>query len=282
MSGIDVFGRNVDYYAAYDEITGINSASPILVQGVKVGKVTEIMLDPAKSDKVILKLSIKRRYEIPTDSKVRIFSPDLMSSMAIGLDLGESSTTLKAGDRIESYVEPDLMSLASDKLVEITDMISQLGGELTKAMESVNAMLSDNKESINSTMSNLNDISGDMSSLLSSQNKNIENAIDGLSKFSTSLGDNAQNIDEILANLSALSEELAEANIASSLGTTLAELNTTLDKVNSAEGSAGLLLSDEQLYNNLAALSASLNELFIDMQSNPKRYVHFSLFGSKE
>ncbi len=282
LSGIDIFGNTANYYVAYDEITGINSASPILIQGVKVGKVTEIILEPEKSDKVTVKLSIKKRYKIPADSYAKIFSPGLMSSMAIGLELGSSSNHLQNGDTISSKVELGIMDLAADKLVEVTDMVSVLGAELTVAMNSINELISGNKGNIDTTLSSLSKISSDMASLLDSQSSNIEQTVEGFTKLSTSLGENSQDIDDIINNLSALSSELSQADLATSLSTTLEELNSTLSKINSAEGSVGKLINDEELYTNLAAVGGSLNELLIDMQANPKRYVHFSLFGSKE
>lgn len=282
LSGIDIFGRNVDYYASYDKISGINNASPVMIQGVKVGTVTEIILDPATSDKVTLKLSIKRRYQIPENSSAKIYSPGLMSSMAIGLSLGDSPTMLASGDTIAAEYEVSIMDVASEKLLEITDQFSTISQELTHTLSAVNELLDGSSENIESMIANLNSTSANISKMLSSQRGNIENAVESLSKFSSTLGDNSENFENIIENLTTLSDELTEAQIASSLSSTLEELNSTLAKVNSAEGSAGLLLNDEQLYDNLAAVSGSLNELLIDMQSNPKRYVHFSLFGSKD
>ncbi len=281
LSGIDIFSRNVEYYAHYDKISGISSASPILIQGVKVGKVTEIVLNPSQSDKVVLKLSLKRQYQIPNNSVAKIYSPGLMSSMAIGIDLGDSPIMLEKGDTIATEEEINLMDVASEKLMDVTTQIAEISEELTKTLRSVNGLLDESGDNINATIANLNSISGRLSRLLATQSANIENAVEGISQLSTTLGENSENIDQVINNLNALSEELAQAEIGTSLGATLAELNTTLGKINSAEGSAGKLLNDEELYENLSAVSGSLNELIIDMQSNPKRYVHFSLFGSK-
>ncbi len=281
LSGIDIFSRNVEYYAHYDKISGISSASPILIQGVKVGKVTEIVLNPSQSDKVVLKLSLKRQYQIPNNSVAKIYSPGLMSSMAIGIDLGDSPIMLEKGDTIATEEEINLMDVASEKLMDVTTQIAEISEELTKTLRSVNGLLDESGDNINATIANLNSISGRLSRLLATQSANIENAVEGISQLSTTLGENSENIDQVINNLNALSEELAQAEIGTSLGATLAELNTTLGKINSAEGSAGKLLNDEELYENLSAVSGRLNELIIDMQSNPKRYVHFSLFGSK-
>ncbi len=281
MSGIDVFGRNVDYYAHYDEINGISSASPILIQGVKVGKVTDIILDPTSSDKVVLKFSIKRRYEIPADSEAKIYSPGLMSSMAIGINLGQSSTMLSAGDTINSIASENIMDVATTKLLDVADQVTTIGSQLEDTLSQINTILEGSSQSIEATISNLDSISGDIAEILEQKGEAISGTIDAISSFSLSLSGNTEKIDHIVDNLERLSLELSQADISNSLSATLSELNTTLESVNSAEGSAGKLLQDELLYDNLAAVSGSLNDLIVDMQHNPKRYVHFSLFGSK-
>ena len=72
LKGFDIFSRNVEYYAAYDQINGVQNASPIMMKGVKIGSVTRLSFDPARSDKVVLQFTIKRQYRIPTDSEAKI------------------------------------------------------------------------------------------------------------------------------------------------------------------------------------------------------------------
>lgn len=282
LSGIDIFGRNVSYYAHYDKINGINNASPVMIQGVKVGAVTDIILDPASSDKVIVKLSVKHRYQIPDNSEAKIYSPGLMSSMAIGLTLGDSSTFLENGDQITTSTEADLMEVATEKLLGLTDQIAQIGEQLSQTLTSVNTLLEGSSDDIDGTLENFNSITSELAELLAAQSSNMESAIEGLTAFSTTIGDNSESIDKLIANFSDVSEQLAEEQIVASLKTTITELNSTIAKINTTEGSAGMLLNDQELYQNLSSMSGSLNELIIDMQANPKRYVHFSLFGSKD
>ncbi len=282
LSGIDIFSRNMDYYARYQTISGINSASPVMIQGVKVGTVTDIILDPTKSDKVTVKLSVKKRYRIPSNSSALIYSPGLMSSMAIGLELGDSATYLKSGDAIATKVEEGLMDMAADKLVTLVDQIGGITEQLGTTLDSVNALLADNNQNINGTIENLSQIAEQISDLLASQQGNLESTMEGIATLSTTLGQNSENFDSIIENLTLISQTLCDEQLAQSLSATVSELNTTLGKINAAEGSAGLLLNDEQLYQNLTAVGSSLNELLLDMQANPKRYVHFSLFGAKD
>ncbi len=281
LSGIDIFGRNVTYYASYDKVNGINNASPILIQGVKVGMVTEIIFDPQVSDQITLKLSIKQRYRIPQDTKAKIYSTGLMSAMGVGLEMGESSVYLAEGDTLSSYYEEGLMDVAASKLLGVVESVTQASEELNVALDNINELFEENRGSLGETLNNLSSISHNLDVLLAEQQQSVAEAIVGFSEFSATLGRNSQSIENIISNLNTLSEELSEAEVGTSLNSTIAELNEALSKVNRAEGSVGQMLNDEELYRNLTDVSSSLNSLIVDMQSNPKRYVHFSLFGGK-
>ncbi len=281
LNGVDIFRRSVDYYVSYPDINGISSASPVLIQGVKVGAVTGVLLNPRQSNLVTIKLSIKRRYALPEGTTARIYTPGLMSSTSIGLTLGESSVMLNEGDTILPLVEEGLMDKATSTLFAVADQIAVVGEELSAALSSINEILDGSGSNIENTLSSLDSISTRIDGLLGSQSDNIEQALGGISQFSATLGENAQSFENMVQSLESLSADLSQAGVAESLSQTIEQLNATLSKVNGDEGSAAKLLSDEQLYDNLAAVSANLSDLLIDMQANPKRYVHFSLFGSK-
>ena len=51
--------------------------------------------------------------------------------------------------------------------------------------------------------------------------------------------------------------------------------------MNNGKGTAGQIFTNDSLYTNLNNSLASLDLLLKDMKANPKRYVHFSLFGKK-
>jgi phospholipid/cholesterol/gamma-HCH transport system substrate-binding protein len=67
----------------------------------------------------------------------------------------------------------------------------------------------------------------------------------------------------------------------SKVDTTLNYIQLMSEKMNRKDNSLGLLLNDSSLYNNLSQTAGSANNLLIDLKENPKRYVHFSLFGKK-
>ena len=91
-AGIRFLSRNSVYYAAYDQINGVQAASPIMMKGVKIGTVTGISFDPQRSDNVVLQFTIKRQYHIPTDSEAKIYSNGLMGGKAIEINYGTART----------------------------------------------------------------------------------------------------------------------------------------------------------------------------------------------
>ena len=116
LKGFDIFSRNVEYYAAYDQINGVQNASPIMMKGVKIGSVTRLSFDPARSDKVVLQFTIKRQYRIPSDSEAKIFSNGLMGAKAIEITYGTADTYLQKGDTLRSSRDRDLMDMAGSEL----------------------------------------------------------------------------------------------------------------------------------------------------------------------
>ena len=109
LSGLDVFSRTRTYYVNYTEVSGIAQASPVMILGVKVGSVTEIKLDPTKAEGVELTLEVSRDYDLPVDSKAKLFSDGLMGGKAVAIEYGTA-----CGFVITGYVE--------DQQEDITDL----------------------------------------------------------------------------------------------------------------------------------------------------------------
>ena len=93
-----------------------------------------------------------------------------------------------------------------------------------------------------------------------------------------------QNANKMTAELAKLSSELSATELNKTIADaqkTLAKLNTLLASVESGNGTIGKLLKDEALYKDLDKSAKQLELLLEDFRLNPKRYVHFSVFGKK-
>ena len=166
LKGFDIFSRNSVYYAAYDQINGVQAASPIMMKGVKIGTVTGISFDPQRSDNVVLQFTIKRQYHIPTDSEAKIYSNGLMGGKAIEINYGTARTYLQKGDTLRSVRERDLMDVAGSELDFFKQKVSQVTGDLSRTLTNLNRLMEANAQNISGTLSHLNAITGDMAGLL--------------------------------------------------------------------------------------------------------------------
>lgn len=282
LSGVDIFSRNVDYYAVYDSVNGVQGASPVMMRGVKVGTVSEILFDPGRSEQVALRLTVKRQYGIPSDSEAKIVSSSLMGSKAIEIVLGSSAVMLERGDTIRSSQDRDMMSMALTELDFFKEKISHLTEELSRTLEGVSGVVEGNASNIEGLTGHLNSISENLDEILSSEKQGLRTAVKGISEFSHALGDNAGRIDTLMGNMARFSEKLADTDVAANLDRSLRELNDLLARIDSGEGTMGKLLHDGELYAELAEASGNLSRLLADLKENPQRYVHFSLFGRSE
>ena len=261
LKGFDIFSRNVEYYAAYDQINGVQNASPIMMKGVKIGSVTGLSFDPARSDKVVLRFTIKREYRIPTDSEAKIFSNGLMGAKAIEITYGTADTYLHKGDTLRSSRDRDLMDVAGSELDFFKQKVSQLTGDLSRAL------------------GNLNSVTGDMAQILSAEKNNLKSALENLSKFSDMLGDNAQRVDSIIGNVDRVVAQFSEEEFAVKLSQTVGHLDDLVARIAQGEGTMGKLMNDPELYDSLNRASENLSALLADVKQYPGRYVHLSLFG---
>lgn len=279
LSGLDVFARNVDYVAVYDQVNGVQEASAVMIKGVKVGTVSAIELDPSTDGQVALHLLIKSAYRIPTDSEARIFSDGLMGGKAIEIVLGHATTMLEGGDTIRSSRTRDLMDMAGSELDFVKEKFAAIADDLSRTLGNLNQILEANSSHLNQTMKHLDQLSGDVADLVSTEKTDLEEAVAGLSAFASMLGENAPKVDSMLSGVNELIATLDREQVAEKLASTIASLNEVLAEVEGGEGTIGRLMSDEQLYKNLTAASENLSLLLADLKEHPARYVHLSVFG---
>lgn len=278
LSGIDIFSRNVDYYAAYDQVSGMQEASPVVMRGVKIGTVTEIIFDSTDSEQVLLRLTVKKQFDIPKDSEARMASSGIMGGKMVEIVPGSSSEMLEKGDTMRSTQVPDMM----EAIDPIMQQVTVLADELTVTLKALHGVVENNASNIEGMTSHMNSITGNIDQLLTSEKEGLKRAVKGLSEFSTTLGNNAARLDSLMANMNSFSTKLAETQVVENLDKTLAELSTVLTEIREGDGTVGKLLSDEELYARLTQASENLSLLLADLKEHPSRYVHFSLFGQNE
>lgn len=272
LGGQNVLLTNNIYYVYYDDVSGLQESSEVKLRGVKVGNVTDIVLE---RDRVLVELAVETKYEdmIPSNSIAEMGAAGLMGGVEIVIKQGDSAEPIANDAFLEGRVKPDMIGM-------LADGGSALIEELNATVESLHTMLDGNSEAITSLVANLESVTATIDKVLASGQ--IQGALNNLSSFTDTLAENEARIDSMLANLDNFTGELAEADVVSKLTTTVESLNGVLAEINNQEGTVGKLLNDSELYDSLNTAGNNLGLLLEDLKTNPMRYVHFSLFGTSE
>ena len=205
--------------------------------------------------------------------------------MKVQFVYGNGPGTYTDGDTIPGKLAESITDKLETELVPVKDKITNLLVVLDSVISSVNEIMNaDFRKNLSGTMSNLNSTTESLDKIIGSKEKELKATLDNLNKFSQMLSDNSGKMSNTFSNLESITDTLAAADIYTSVSNLKASLEKAaimMDNMNNGKGSAGQFLTNDSLYTNLTNSLESLNVLLQDMKANPKRYVHFSLFGKK-
>jgi len=289
IKGKDIFKRNRTFYAVYDATSGIQDAAPVSINGLNVGKVTDMRFLAENSPKILLELTVSDPIFIPSNSIARIYSLDLLGTKNIEIVFGDSKSEAKDGDTLIGGSQMSLSDEVSRQVAPIKlkaeNLLSSLDTMVTVLHTVFNSDTRRNLiasfESIHITLSNLEKTSYNVDTLVYGQRKRLERIMFNVESITENFRKNDENLSNILSNFSKISDTLARANLAgtlSNVNSVLNRLDAITTKIDKGQGSIGLLINDKKLYDNLDKSVAQLNALITDMKLNPYRYVNFSVF----
>ncbi len=293
LKGKDIFSRTNTFYAIFNRIDGLKNTNHVLISGFKVGTVKDIRLEAGHTGRLVVTLLVEKKYPIPHNSVAKLVSSDIMGGKAIKFELSARETFHTSGDTILSSIETGLVDQLIHEMVPVKEKAEQLMDNTAKVMKTLLEVLNEQNRanldrsfaSLRTTLEKLESTSTTLDSMLTKDTGQLRGILDNVNSISKNLADNSKNITNIVNNFSSISDSLAKANIASTfieVDSVIKQFNIVVEKINNGEGTLGQLATNDTLYHNLAAVSKNLEILLEDMKSNPKRYVHFSLFGGKK
>ena len=278
LQGRDLLTNYKILYAKYENVEGLVMSSPVTINGFVVGKVRTIILDN-KTGKLVVEMQITSDFPISKSSQVNIYEPGLIGGKQIQIIPNlEDPNLAQTGDYLNSGVVPGLTSIVGDRLSPLQDKIEKAVVSADSVLVNINALLDPaTKAHFKASMANLN------ATLLEFKgaSKNV-NAM--LAENRSKIGSAVSNFDKTSKNLAKVSDSLANINFnksVRSLENSLAKVNNLMTDIESGKGTLGKLMTDDKVYDNLEGASRELEQLLSDLKRNPKRYVHFSLFGKK-
>lgn len=272
LKGVNVFNPSNYYYAKFDRVNGLLESSSVTVQGVKLGVVKSINYNFNNvNDGVVVVLSVDDELRIPVGSSA-VLTSGLLGGADVSISMKQTAPGqfYKPGDTIPAIMDEGPMSAVQE---EIMPRIQSIIPQLDSLILSLRMITEDN--SIQKTLGNINRLTANLEHASVSLNTMMSKDVPLI------LG----NVNTITTDFSKVSTNLSRIDFASTMGkmdATLSNLQTITNKVNSGEGTVGLLLNDRTLYDNLANTAGSANTLLVDLKANPRRYVHFSMFGKSD
>lgn len=286
LRGNDVFSSDNTYYASYQAVDGLTPSKPVLVNGYQIGRVSKMTLQPDGS--ILTQFKIKAEYQVPKNTVARIASTDFLGGKAIVFDMGSSPEMAKDGDRLASGVQANIL----DKVEPIQKRVETITVKLDSVLTVVNSVLDDQFQqdfkksvhSISTSLKNVELITKDVEGLVGSERRRLTTVIANLETITNTFKNNSGQITAIMSNLNTITDKAAKLDFQQTMdkaNTAMTDFQTIVDKINKGEGSIGLLINDEKLYENLSNASQSLDHLMKDIKEKPGKYIKLSIFGKK-
>ena len=317
MKGKNILSKGYTFEAVYPDVEGISVASPVQINGLSVGTVSSIKVNPQDVKTMIVTFDIEGDFKLPSSTKALIGSPSgVVGSKRIILsydDICNGTNCLTGGERLEGGYRGLISTLIGGD--EIDDLMSGIKSNLGPVMDSILLSIAgeDADNSIANTMRNLDLLSGNLatatghlSNLLRESSDDMAETMSNIAVVTGSFAKTHEDLENLITNFSALSEDMASANLGETLSktsetiegandllasleatvdktsTSLTSVNSLLEKIDTGQGTMGRLMNDPEIYHNLKATSEHLALLLQDFRLNPKRYVRLSVFGRKD
>ena len=270
----DIFVGDRTFYAVYDDVEGVVNGTLVTVNGFPVGSIQDISF--LKNNNLLVKFRVENDLTFSINSIAQIYETGLIGGKALAIiPANDNSRIAVSKDTLKSSVAPGLTELVNEKLTPLQENIESMILSANEVLSKVSLIFDD------STRTNLKTIVSDFtetirdlketSAVLKSNKLNIDKIIDNALDISTDLSEisktiNQSELDLIIGNFKIFSNDLA----------------LILEKINDSNGTISKLIENDTLFQNLNNASKSIDLLLEDIRLNPKRYIHFSIFGKKD
>lgn len=291
LKGTDIFTKQIKFYAVYDQVTGLIESNPVSISGVKVGQINSISFHPDGSGRVVVESIIGTTVKIPKNSIARLYSSDLLGTREIEILLGDSEKYIENGDTLSTHIQASIQDEVSQQMLPFKKQAENLLAQIDSVMAVIQYVfnketrdnISESMENIKLTLENFERTTYTLDTTFYSQAIRIATILSNAESITSNLAKNNESITKIITNFEAVSDTLAASDLKQTINNankTLEELDIALSKVNTGEGSLGMLIHDDELYLNLEKTSKELENLIEDIKKDPKRYFNISVFGN--
>lgn len=290
LKGKKLLTKSTTLYANYGNVQGLQKSNPVMINGMQVGNVYDIRTDKTMRQ-ILVELTITKDVLIPANS-IALIKTNPIGTPSLEIKLGDANASLKNKDSILTEASGGLFDNVLKNVDPVLFEVKRSIKSLDTLLVNFNELIDNKaKKNIGSTLENLNTITASMiqstaslNLLLNSQSGVLAKSLNNVNAITANFASNNEKINSVVSNLDRTTTKLAALEFDKTLNTlnaTLADLKSTVAKMNNTDGTIGKLLNDPVMYNNLASTGNKLNLLLDDIRINPKRYVNISVFGKK-
>ncbi|GJM27869.1 MAG: mammalian cell entry protein [Cyclobacteriaceae bacterium] len=276
LKGSNLFSPYNTYYAVYDNIDGLDVSNPILINGYSVGRVSKIEILQNDYNRLLVSLDINGDQQVGKNTRA-IIKSDILGSKAIHLDSVGVGAPLKEGDTLNAMLHKGITEQLTNTAMPLVDQF-----EVTlQNLNIILANLANNEDNINQVIANFKNTSANIAkgtSRLDVMSTKLDKLLTELNNPETGVAALVSKMNQVADTVNSLELEALMTSTKKSID----QLGATLQQINEGDGNLNRLLKDDELYNNMTKTMGDLDKLFIDMRENPRRYVHFSVFGKKD
>ncbi|HLG04476.1 MAG TPA: MlaD family protein [Bacteroidia bacterium] len=290
LKGKDIFATSFDLYAVYDHVDGLTANNTVQINGFKVGTVRDVQMDPV-TNKIVVHFIITDEDAIITkNSSAEIFSDGLLGYKAIRLYILPNRPPTIDGDTLFGTNETGLKDQVSEMVLPLKRKLESLVSSVDSVVTVFNTLLGDSAQTdiaesfstIRTALGNLQRTTYRLDTLIASESAKFSDIMTKIQLITTNLAANNDALTRAMNNIANITDTLAQSNLKTTIDNTnktMIEVAAVMAKINSGQGSLGLLVNDPKLYQDLTRTNLDLDTLIRDIKAHPKRY--FSVFGRK-
>jgi len=270
----NIFSSDRTFFAIYDDIEGVSVGTPVTVSGFNVGSIQDISFYQNTMD-ILVKFRVENKVKFSKNSVAQIYETGLIGGKALAI-LPNNGPLAQSGDTLKSSIAPGLTELVNDKLSPLQEKIESTFVSADSLLKNINNVLDVNSQNqIKKSLSNLSDLAINLK-------ESAENLNSIINSNEIKINDIVSNVDNLSSNFSSLSNSFSDVElIIGNLTKTSNNINEIIDEISTGNGTFNQLIYDDSMINSLNEATSNLNLLMEDLRLNPKRYIHFSLFGKK-
>jgi phospholipid/cholesterol/gamma-HCH transport system substrate-binding protein len=282
LKGIDFFSTSNRYYALYQNIDGLQISNSVIINGLVVGRVSNISFLQDRENKILVELDIDDNIVLDDSTRAFLISEGFLGGKAIELRLPEKiENPLSDGDTLKSDIAMGLI----ESLTEQTLPVAEDAGALVRKTNSMLDSLLITEQLLRQAITQVKETLITTHQIVEGNRLTINTSLHNIETLTGQLNQSAESLNGVLAKTEVFVDSLNQLELSSAidnLTSTSENLKNILTGIQEGDGTLGKFLKDDSLYYHLNRSAEDLDKLLVDLRENPKRYVHFSLFGRKD